>query len=254
MIICDWNRTESDSEWIGPSRFLRYCVSKEKTGDGYGRSPSAETYIPAISFSLGAGDGRAKVRGEEEGGGETRLLSPPRSSEAMGRASTVLALLLLLVFSLPLAILLLSSLVPGCEEDGCGLTGFGGRWAVVPYRPIDLLPLLPHGVAWPILSSLRSAADLLPSFVGFANHSSSDSRLEWKGACFYQTSAWLEFHNKSGTPFGGGTLHIKVSGPPPSSRGSKNCACSVISGHTSLLLLQLIEYVLLLENEFCNTI
>ncbi|CAA7394423.1 unnamed protein product [Spirodela intermedia] len=132
----------------------------------------------------------------------------------MRRASTVLPLLLLFVLSLPLTILLLSFLVPGCyEEDGCGLKIFGGRWAVVPYRPIDLLPLLPHGVAWPILASLRSAADLLPSFVGFASNSSPDSSLQWKGACFYQTSAWLEFNNKSGTSFGGGTLHIKTLKP-----------------------------------------
>lgn len=78
-----------------------------------------------------------------------------------------------------------------------------------PFHPQDLLPLLPRQVSWPLLNSLRSAVDLLPSFVGAA--SSSNRTLEWKGACFYENNAWMEFHNKSGGEFGGGTLHIKVS-------------------------------------------
>lgn len=82
-----------------------------------------------------------------------------------------------------------------------------GCWKA-PFRPTDLLPLLPRIVSWPILRSLRSAVDLLPTFVGAASSTNDD--LEWKGACFYKNRAWLEFHNNSGTPFGGGTLHIKV--------------------------------------------
>lgn len=50
--------------------------------------------------------------------------------------------------------------------------------------------------------------DLLPAFVGSA--SSLNDTVEWKGACFYENHAWMEFHNKSGSEFGGGTLHIKV--------------------------------------------
>ncbi|XP_008812430.1 uncharacterized protein LOC103723322 [Phoenix dactylifera] len=83
-----------------------------------------------------------------------------------------------------------------------------GCWKA-PFRPTDFLPLLPRIVSWPILRSLRSAVDLLPTFVGAASSTNHD--LEWKGACFYENQAWLEFHNKSGTPFGGGTLHIKTS-------------------------------------------
>ncbi|KAK9133450.1 hypothetical protein Scep_012978 [Stephania cephalantha] len=79
-----------------------------------------------------------------------------------------------------------------------------------PFHPIDVLPLLPKQVSWPILNTLRSAVDLLPSFVGTAS-SSPDDALEWKGACFYKNEAWMEFHNKSGSEFGGGTLHLKVS-------------------------------------------
>lgn len=73
---------------------------------------------------------------------------------------------------------------------------------------VDLLPLLPRQVSWPLLRSLHGAADLLPTFVG--SPSLSNTHVEWKGACFYQNSAWMEFHNKSGSKYGGGTLHIKV--------------------------------------------
>ena len=59
----------------------------------------------------------------------------------------------------------------------------------------------------PILNSLHSAVDLLPTFVGSV---SSNETVEWTGTCFYKTSAWMEFNNKSGSEFGGGTLHIKV--------------------------------------------
>lgn len=78
-----------------------------------------------------------------------------------------------------------------------------------PFLPRDVLPLLPRQVSRPLLNCLRSPADLLPSFVGSANDS-NDAYLEWKGACFYENRAWIEFHNKSGSEFGSGTLHIKV--------------------------------------------
>ncbi|XP_019249828.1 PREDICTED: uncharacterized protein LOC109228993 isoform X2 [Nicotiana attenuata] len=77
----------------------------------------------------------------------------------------------------------------------------------VPFHPKDILPFLPRQVSWPILNSLHSAVDLMPTFVGVA----SNNILEWKGACFYKNIAWLELHNKSQSQFGGGTLHIKVS-------------------------------------------
>ncbi|CAI9295244.1 unnamed protein product [Lactuca saligna] len=79
-----------------------------------------------------------------------------------------------------------------------------------PIRPQDILPLLPRQVSWPILNTFRGAADLLPSFVGAAAIA-NNSLLHWKGSCFYENTAWLELHNKSGSEFGGGTLHIKVS-------------------------------------------
>ncbi|EYU19247.1 hypothetical protein ABFS82_13G170100 [Erythranthe guttata] len=79
-----------------------------------------------------------------------------------------------------------------------------------PFRPVDVLPILPRQISRPILNKLNNAADLLPSFVGAASVS-NNSVLNWKGSCFYNNTAWLVFHNNSGTQFGGGTLHIKVS-------------------------------------------
>lgn len=83
-----------------------------------------------------------------------------------------------------------------------------GPWKL-PFRTSDILPLLPFSALRPILSSVHSAVDLLPAFVGTV--SSPETDLNWKGACFYKNYAWMEFHNKSKSPYGGGTLHIKVS-------------------------------------------
>ncbi|XP_020674235.1 uncharacterized protein LOC110093632 isoform X1 [Dendrobium catenatum] len=83
-----------------------------------------------------------------------------------------------------------------------------GPWKL-PFRTLDILPLLPFSALRPILSSVYSAVDLLPTFVGTV--SSPENSLQWKGACFYNNSAWMEFHNKSKSPYGGGTLHLKVS-------------------------------------------
>ena len=76
-----------------------------------------------------------------------------------------------------------------------------------PIRPRDILPLLPRQLSWPILNYLHSAVDILPTFVGSA---SSNETVVWKGTCFHETKAWMEFNNKSRSEFGGGTLHIKV--------------------------------------------
>ncbi|GAB2230571.1 hypothetical protein Droror1_Dr00014844 [Drosera rotundifolia] len=80
-----------------------------------------------------------------------------------------------------------------------------------PFDPIDILPILPKQLSWPILNSLNSPVDLLPTFVGSASY--GNNSLDWKGACFYENTAWLEFNNKSGSEFGGGTIHIKVNNP-----------------------------------------
>ncbi|KAL0688607.1 hypothetical protein Bca4012_088284 [Brassica carinata] len=78
----------------------------------------------------------------------------------------------------------------------------------LPFHPRDLLPLLPRQLSWPLLNSVNSAVDLLPTYIGAA--SIKNDAVEWKGACFYENKAWLELNNKSGSEYGGGTLHIKV--------------------------------------------
>lgn len=101
-----------------------------------------------------------------------------------------------------------------------------GEVVKLPFHPRDVLPLLPRQVSRAILKyTLRNPADLLPAFVGCA---SSGHTLHWKGACFYDSTAWLVFHNKTGTKFGGGTLHIKVLRPAPStSHLISICVCFI---------------------------
>ncbi|XP_078149741.1 uncharacterized protein LOC144545059 [Carex rostrata] len=111
----------------------------------------------------------------------------------------------LLLISLFFSLLFLSSLFLFSPQS----TNLSRFLLKTPFRPIDLLPFLPHGISLPILKSLNSAVDLLPSFVGSV--ASSENRIQWKGACFYENEAWLEFHNESESKFGGGKLHIKVS-------------------------------------------
>ncbi|XP_024378887.1 uncharacterized protein [Physcomitrium patens] len=74
----------------------------------------------------------------------------------------------------------------------------------------DVLPVLPHSVAWPILKKTRSAVDLLPRFVGGV--ASENVNVMWKGACFYQNEAHLEYVEASGEGKREGlVLHIKTS-------------------------------------------
>ncbi|KAF7038167.1 hypothetical protein CFC21_048374 [Triticum aestivum] len=85
-----------------------------------------------------------------------------------------------------------------------------------PVLPGDLLPLLPWPVAQPLLRrlALRSPADLLPAFVGAARVPGGDGAraAEWKGACFYENRAWMEFRDANGTDggLGGGTVHLET--------------------------------------------
>ncbi|KAK1283422.1 hypothetical protein QJS10_CPB21g00918 [Acorus calamus] len=110
-------------------------------------------------------------------------------------------LLLLLLPLLPLLLLFSTTTTTTTTQFGSLLKP--------PFKPMDLLPLLPRELSWPILNTLNSAVDLLPSFVGAV--SSPNSSVEWKGACFYENKAWMEFHNKTGSRYGGGTLHLKAS-------------------------------------------
>jgi hypothetical protein len=77
------------------------------------------------------------------------------------------------------------------------------------FTPSDLIPILPHSVAWPLLNTLHNAVDLLPEFVGAV--SSEDERLKWNGTCFLENEAYMEYTEpKKEGQEGGGILHIEV--------------------------------------------
>jgi hypothetical protein len=77
------------------------------------------------------------------------------------------------------------------------------------FTPSDLIPILPHSVAWPLLNTLHNAVDLLPEFVGAV--SSEDERLKWNGTCFLENEAYMEYTEpKKEGQEGGGILHIET--------------------------------------------
>ena len=80
----------------------------------------------------------------------------------------------------------------------------------VPFRAKDVLPVLPHGISWPVLNNFHSAVDLLPYFVGSVTP--SNGSIHWKGACFLENQANLEFtaSDRDDTSLGGGVLYLKV--------------------------------------------
>ncbi|CAL5426182.1 unnamed protein product [Camellia sinensis] len=91
---------------------------------------------------------------------------------------------------------------------GLGLV-FGlnfGESLKVPFRVNDVLPALPQQISWPVLNNLHSAVDLLPSFVGSV--SPTNGSIEWKGACFFDNEARLEFTGGD-RGLGSGVLHLK---------------------------------------------
>ncbi|KAK2428491.1 inositol-1,4,5-trisphosphate 5-phosphatase [Trifolium repens] len=81
----------------------------------------------------------------------------------------------------------------------------------VPFRVNDVLPVLPHGISWPVLNSFHSAVDLLPSFVGSVTP--YNGSIEWKGACFFDNQAKLEFTqggDTNGSGLGGAIFYLKT--------------------------------------------
>lgn len=80
----------------------------------------------------------------------------------------------------------------------------------VPFRVNDVLPVLPHGISWPVLNNFHTAVDLLPSFVGSVTP--YNGSIEWKGACFYDNQAKLEFTagDADASALGGAILYLKV--------------------------------------------
>ncbi|THG12536.1 hypothetical protein TEA_000015 [Camellia sinensis var. sinensis] len=97
-----------------------------------------------------------------------------------------------------------------CISSVTSCLGLGlnfGESLKVPFRVNDVLPALPRQISWPVLNNLHSAVDLLPSFVGSV--SPTNGSIEWKGACFFDNEARLEFTGGD-RGLGGGILHLKV--------------------------------------------
>ena len=104
-----------------------------------------------------------------------------------------------------LGAVLLSSTGGGVPWGGAS----GNILTTLPFSPTDVLPLLPRRVAMAALRALRGASDIFPVFVGAATavpETASSAPVGWKGACFYENEAWLEFNNDSGTAYGGGKI------------------------------------------------
>lgn len=90
--------------------------------------------------------------------------------------------------------------------------GFGSNVAFafkIPFRINDVLPVLPRQIALPVLNNLHSAVDLLPSFVGAVTP--NNGSIQWKGACFFENSAQLEFTDGGDKGLGGGVLKLTTS-------------------------------------------
>ncbi|TKW32997.1 hypothetical protein SEVIR_2G203600v4 [Setaria viridis] len=116
--------------------------------------------------------------------------SPPR-----GRLPAALLLLALLLAS--------AALPRGARAVELGLK--------VPFSPRDVLPILPRQVAWPVMNTLHSAVDLLPSFVA-AVAPGAPAPAAWSGACFAVNEAAIELTpgDRNGTDVGGAVLRLKT--------------------------------------------
>jgi len=111
-----------------------------------------------------------------------------------------------LLFALFLA---MSAVLP----RGAGAVELGLK---LPFSPGDVLPVLPRQVAWPVMNTLHSAVDLLPSFVA-AVAPGAPAPVAWSGACFAENEAAIELTpgDRNGTDVGGAVLRLKV--PLPAS-------------------------------------
>ncbi|KMZ71216.1 unknownprotein [Zostera marina] len=89
----------------------------------------------------------------------------------------------------------------------------GGRWGSLlgvdalkmPFKVKDILPVLPQEVSWMMLNNMHSAVDLLPAFVG--SIVPGNGSVEWKGACFEQNRAEIQFTD-GGDGLGGGIIRL----------------------------------------------
>lgn len=80
----------------------------------------------------------------------------------------------------------------------------------MPFRVKDVLPVLPREVSWPVLNTLHSPVDLLPTYIG--SLAPNNGSISWKGACFFQNEARVEFTGPGDRGIGGATIHLSVCG------------------------------------------
>jgi hypothetical protein len=89
--------------------------------------------------------------------------------------------------------------------------GDGAFGLTLPFSPGDVLPILPRQVAWPVMNTLHSAVDLLPSFVA-AVAPGDPAPAAWNGSCFAVNEAAIQLTpgDRNGTQIGGAVLRLKV--------------------------------------------
>jgi hypothetical protein len=85
--------------------------------------------------------------------------------------------------------------------------GFGDALKM-PFRVKDVLPVLPRQISWPVLNNIHSAVDLLPSYVG--SLAPDNGSIEWKGACFFDNKARVEFTSSADRGIGGAVVYLSV--------------------------------------------
>ncbi|PIN18049.1 hypothetical protein CDL12_09305 [Handroanthus impetiginosus] len=78
----------------------------------------------------------------------------------------------------------------------------------VPFRVKDVLPVLPHQISWPVLNNINSAFDLLPQYIG--SLTPNNGTINWKGACFLENEAKIDFTVVGDRGVGGGIISLTV--------------------------------------------
>lgn len=92
---------------------------------------------------------------------------------------------------------------------GFGLINHAAEAFAVPFRPKDVLPILPRQISWPVMNNIHSAVDLLPSFVG--SIAPGNTTIRWQGSCFLKNEARVELtQGDREEDHGGAILSLKV--------------------------------------------
>jgi hypothetical protein len=123
----------------------------------------------------------------------------------MANSTKLLAVAALLATASLGAVLLSSTRGAGVPWGGASSSS-SNILTTLPFSIMDVLPLLPRRISMAALRALRDASDIFPVFVGAAtavpaaDAAASSGVVGWKGACFYENEAWLEFNNDSAPP------------------------------------------------------